>query len=305
MPIDTLLEHPPLQALPGGSLSETWLDQLIHLFLGYVEIGSLVLVFLWVYWRFIRGNQAEPLLRGLLLILLGVMGIWLLARAFHFTLWESLISLGTQLFLVALMMIFQPELRRLLLYIGKTSWLQKVLQSIGLGLDTERTDTLNSEELTRFLQRMGETVRYLSKRQMGALMVIEPPDPNRHELAYQEEFLEQGVLLNARLSSELLITLFHPNTPLHDGACLIRVRGSKVVVAGALLPLTEDPHLSWQYGTRHRAAIGLSETSPCACVVVSEETGMVSFVHEGNIQRTKTIDELKQHLKHYLSPNRL
>jgi diadenylate cyclase len=302
MPFDAMLDQPPSPHLPGVHLSETWIDQLIHVVLSYVEIGSLVLVFLWVYWRFIRGNQAEPLLRGLLLILLGVMGIWLLARAFHFTLWESLISLGTQLFLVGLMMIFQPELRRILLYIGRTSWLQKVLQSLGLGLEQDREiATLNAEEMTRFLQRMGETVRYLSKRQMGALMVIEPMSLNRHELAYQDEFLEQGVLLHARLSAELLITLFHPNTPLHDGACLIRARGSKVVVAGALLPLTEDPHLSWQYGTRHRAAIGLSETSPCACVVVSEETGMVSFVHEGKIQRTKTIEELKQYLKQYLT----
>ena len=107
-----------------------------------------------------------------------------------------------------------------------------------------------------------------------------------------------GVKLDALLSQELLLTIFHPNTPLHDGAVILDK--DKILYAGALLPLTEDPKLSWRYGTRHRAAIGITEISDCACIVVSEETGDVSIATEGVLKKYEDLGNLKTDLERIL-----
>ena len=104
--------------------------------------------------------------------------------------------------------------------------------------------------------------------------------------------------INGILSQELLLTIFHPNTPLHDGAVVIC--NDTVQSAGVLLPLTEDPKLSWRYGTRHRAAIGISEISDCACIVISEETGDVSIAIDGNLKKYDDLGNLKLDLERIL-----
>ena len=111
-------------------------------------------------------------------------------------------------------------------------------------------------------------------------------------------YYDVGTKLNADLSTELLLTIFHPNTPLHDGAVVIN--GPKIISAGVLLPLTEDPKLSWKYGTRHRAAIGMSETSDAACLVVSEETGDVSITLDGTLKKYEDLTTLKADLEQIL-----
>ena len=100
------------------------------------------------------------------------------------------------------------------------------------------------------------------------------------------------------MSTELILTIFHPNTPLHDGAVVIN--GDKIISAGVLLPLTEDPKLSWKYGTRHRAAIGMTETSDAACLVVSEETGDVSVAIDGSLKKYEDLVTLKADLENIL-----
>ena len=107
-----------------------------------------------------------------------------------------------------------------------------------------------------------------------------------------------GTILNADVSTELLLTIFHVNTPLHDGAVVIS--GSKIISAGVLLPLTDDPKLSWKYGTRHRAAIGMTESSNAACLVVSEETGDVSITLDGVLKKYDDIPTLKTDLENIL-----
>ena len=107
-----------------------------------------------------------------------------------------------------------------------------------------------------------------------------------------------GTTLNADISTELLLTIFHINTPLHDGAVVIK--GNKIIAAGVLLPLTEDPKLSWKYGTRHRAAIGMSEVSDSACLVVSEETGDVSVCIDGTLKKYEDLTTLKTDLEKIL-----
>ena len=107
-----------------------------------------------------------------------------------------------------------------------------------------------------------------------------------------------GTILNADVSTELLLTIFHVNTPLHDGAVVIS--GQKIISAGVLLPLTDDPKLSWKYGTRHRAAIGMTESSNAACLVVSEETGDVSITLDGSLKKYDDIPTLKTDLENIL-----
>ena len=134
---------------------------------------------------------------------------------------------------------------------------------------------------------------YLTKTKNGALIVFQK---GVNSGAYSDV----GTKIDAIISTELILTIFHPNTPLHDGAMVIE--GSKIVSAGVLLPLTEDPKLSWRYGTRHRAAIGLSEISDALIIVVSEETGNISIALDGNLKRNYNYTSLKQELNDILSP---
>jgi diadenylate cyclase len=179
-----------------------------------------------------------------------------------------------------LIVIFQPEIRRMLLYLGQPELFGK--QSVGFSTGERKLEYL-VHELT-------ETARYLSKSKTGALIVLESPSQ------VGEHYLEVGTALDALLSTELLLTIFHPRTPLHDGAVVINTE-NRVVAAGVLLPLTEDPKLSWQYGTRHRAAIGLTEVTESYCIVVSEETGTISLVHAGSIEKMAGAEELKKRLE--------
>ena len=135
-----------------------------------------------------------------------------------------------------------------------------------------------------------ESVKYLSKSHTGALIVFQSDLRNTYS--------DVGTKLNADLSTELILTIFHPNTPLHDGAVVIN--GDKIISAGVLLPLTEDPKLSWKYGTRHRAAIGMTENSDAACLVVSEETGDVSVAIDGALKKYDDLITLKTDLESIL-----
>ena len=152
------------------------------------------------------------------------------------------------------------------------------------------TNTLAKYEKIDVIKELIEAVKFLSKSHTGALIVFQSDLSNT--------YYDVGTKLNADVSTELLLTIFHPNTPLHDGAVVIN--GSKIISAGVLLPLTEDPKLSWKYGTRHRAAIGMTETSNAACLVVSEETGDVSVALDGTLKKYEDIVSLKQDLEKIL-----
>ena len=131
----------------------------------------------------------------------------------------------------------------------------------------------------------------MTKTKTGALIVFKKA---MSSMAYSEV----GTIIDAKISTELILTIFHPNTPLHDGAMVIE--GDKIQSAGVLLPLTEDPKLSWKYGTRHRAAIGMSEVSDAACLVVSEETGDVSISMDGMLKKYEDLTTLKSDLESIL-----
>ena len=147
---------------------------------------------------------------------------------------------------------------------------------------------LKEEQKVNVIKELIESVKYLSKTRTGALMVLEREED-------VNSYSDVGIQLDAVLSTELILTIFHPNTPLHDGAVVIS--GDTIKSAGVLLPLTEDPKLSWKYGTRHRAAIGMSEVSDSACLVVSEETGDVSIALDGTLRKYEDITKLKKDLE--------
>ena len=181
---------------------------------------------------------------------------------------------------LSLIVIFQPELRKFLGFLGQVDFVSKLFNS----------NNKPKEQKIDVVKELIESVKFLSKSHTGALIVFQSDLSNT--------YTDVGTILNADLSTELILTIFHPNTPLHDGAVVIN--GDKIISAGVLLPLTEDPKLSWKYGTRHRAAIGMSEVSDAACLVVSEETGDVSIAIDGTLKKYEDLVTLKSDLENIL-----
>lgn len=182
---------------------------------------------------------------------------------------------------LSLIVIFQPELRRFLGFLGQVDFVTRIFNS--------NNDKGKSQKID-VVKELIESVKYLSKSHTGALIVFQSDLRNT--------YYDVGTKLNADLSTELILTIFHTNTPLHDGAIVIN--GDKIISAGVLLPLTEDPKLSWKYGTRHRAAIGMTENSDAACLVVSEETGDVSIAVDGSLKKYEDLVTLKSDLENIL-----
>lgn len=244
-----------------------------------VQVAILTGIIYFIYVRFIRKSHAEQLLKGLFVMLLIFVGMWILANVFHLPMLEHVFAASIQILFIGLIVIFQPELRRMLLFLGQG-------ELFGAAPGTQAPE----EEKAEFLiHELTETVHFLSKSKRGALIVLESAS------SHGGDYLEMGTLLDAKLSTELMLTIFHHNTPLHDGAVVIGP-DNRLVAAGVLLPLTEDPKLSWQYGTRHRAAIGLTEISDSRCVVVSEETGAISLVEDGKLEKLANAEELRKAL---------
>ncbi len=225
----------------------------------------------------IRGTRAEQLIKGLAVLLLatvisgqlGLMTInWLLTRT---------LTLG----LVAIPIVFQPELRR-------------GLESLGRGkLFTRASFFYGEKELDNMLNELNKAVQVLVKKKVGALIVIER-ETGLNEIA------ETGIAIDGQVSAELLVNIFLPRSPLHDGAVIIR--GNRLIAAGCYLPLTENPNLSKELGTRHRAALGVSEHSDAIALVVSEETGVISLTNSGKLTRYLDDKTMKQMLLKLLKP---
>ena len=185
----------------------------------------------------------------------------------------------TQFGITALIVVFQPELRRTLEKVGKTNF-----------------SNLFSSEKDDFQQTAAEIAAAavaMSSRRIGALIVLE-------RNVKIGDIVRTGCEIDSKVSSELLINMFIPNTPLHDGAVIIR--NNRIIAARCILPLTPNETLSMEFGTRHRAALGLSESSDAAIIVVSEETGKISFTLNGNMSRNYTEDTLKKMIIKVLSP---
>jgi len=240
------------------------------------EISILVAAMYFSYKKYIKGTHSEKFVKGIFILIL----LWLFA--------EFLIKIDLQILGVflrtmvmiisfSLVVIFQPELRRFLGYLGQGGFFAKYFNKKTIDEDTSNV-----------VHELIESVKYLKKTRTGALIVLEKEEDD-------SSYPDVGTKINANVTQELLLTIFHPNTPLHDGAVVIR--DDKIVSAGVLLPLTDDPKLSWKYGTRHRAAIGMSEVSEAVCLVVSEETGEVSLTMGGVLKKYEDLSLLKQDIE--------
>lgn len=254
----------------------------IAILVNVFEICVLAFILYYLYQRFIKGTHSENLVRGSLLLVV-MWGISELLIKINLNIFGIFLKTLVQIVSFALIVIFQPELRRFLGYIGQGNLFEKLFLNGGDFINAKQADV--AKELI-------ETIKYLSKSKTGGLIVLQK---DVSSLAQSDV----GVKLNADITQELLLTIFFPKTPLHDGAVVIR--DNKIISAGVLLPLTEDPKLSWRYGTRHRAAIGVSEVYPdCACIVVSEETGDVSIAIDGILKKYEDLGKLKSDLTRIL-----
>ena len=248
----------------------------------FFEILFLAGVLIFCYKKYIRGTHSESLVRGLFVLLI-LWGISELLIKFNIQIIGMFLKMLVTFITVSLIVIFQPEMRRFLGYIGQNDFIVNML----FNKNAEQTA---SNEIN-VVKELIEAIKYLSRTKTGALIVLK----SKGETLNHNDV---GVKLDANLSQELLLTIFHPNTPLHDGAVILDK--DKIIYAGALLPLTEDPKLSWRYGTRHRAAIGITEISDCACIVVSEETGDVSTATAGSLKKYEDLGALKADLERIL-----
>ena len=218
-----------------------------------------------------------------------VIGLGVLFAAYAVSQWlqlytlQWLLSRVSLLVPIALLILFQPELRRMLEQLGRG----------GVSLLGLHFAGLDREARIRLVNDVARAARILGSRKIGALIVLE----RRVGLA---DFIETGIRIDGVATVQLLINIFFPNTPLHDGAVIIR--GDRVAAAGCLLPLTGRPGLSRALGTRHRAAMGVTEETDAVAVVVSEETGSLSLAREGRISRGLTEEELKVSLLGLIGP---
>jgi diadenylate cyclase len=251
-----------------GVLSEIFTDP-VKVILALVDI----LIVAYLFYRIlllIRGTRAEQLLRGLLLLL----GFSVASRYLHLEIVQWLADkLWTMLF-IALPVVFQPELRRALEQLGRGSFFSS---SLARWTDTEV-----------IIHEILDAVNTLARTRTGALIIIERETGIR-------DYVDSGVPVDGVVNSQLLVNIFTPLSPLHDGAVIIS--DGRLARAACFLPLTDNPNLSKELGTRHRAGLGITEVSDALALIVSEETGWISVAREGRLSRNLDEQRLQEILE--------
>ncbi len=258
-----------------GGLFEEFMQNFIRFMstVRFADIVDIAIVAFIVYqgFRLVRETRAEQLVKGILiLVALLQLSSWLGLNTMQYIL-ENTMQLG----FFALLIVFQPELRR-------------GLERIGRGA-AGKIFSFNTREETakNTIEEIAKAVEHLSKNKIGALICME-------RITRLGDIIKTGIAINSAISAELLVNIFVPNTPLHDGAVI--VGSNRILAAACFLPLTHNNDLSKELGTRHRAAIGLSENSDAVVIVVSEETGKISLALNGGLTRNLTVDTLKKAL---------
>ncbi len=249
--------------------------------IGWMDIIDILVVAYVVYKliQFARETRAGQLLKGIvLLVILTQLSGWLQLNTVNFILLNAM-----QVGVLALVIVFQPELRRALDKMGRSSF-----------GNFFKPDTPANYNVFDMISAIKEAAGSLSLSKTGALIVIE----RETKLG---EIIHTGTTIDAEVSAQMLENIFFPNSPLHDGAVILKK--GRIAAASCYLPLTNDDSLSKQLGTRHRAAIGISETADCVAVVVSEETGKISLALGGDLTRNLTPDSLAKWLEKLLLPS--
>ncbi len=233
---------------------------------GWIEILCLAIIFYYLFF-FLKGTRGAPVLTGLVLLFIGLI---VLTRLIHLDALNWLLGRFSVYLAVALLIIFQPEIRRALAELGKQHLFGNAFS--------------NETMVDQIVQATG----YLALRKIGALIAIE-------QAIGMRQVQETGIKLDSAVTPELLAGIFSPYAPLHDGGVIIA--GNRIVAARCMFPLSEQDELGKALGTRHRAAVGLSDETDAVVIVVSEETGVISVSHDGRL--IQNLDE--NHLRRFLS----
>lgn len=249
----------------------------IHI--SFIDILDILLVAFLIFeiFRFIKGTSAMGIFVGVLTLYL----VWVVVRALGMSLLSAIMGQVLGVGVIAIIVIFQPEIRRFLFHFGT-----KYVSNNGKGgkllsfFNRSRGQQISLEaleEITGACRRMSET-------KTGALIVFK-------HVSSLETFIETGDVINANVSRRLIENIFFKNSPLHDGAMVMTP--DKIIAARCTLPITENPNIPARYGMRHRAALGITEATDAEVVVVSEETGEISYVANGQLRTMSSITELR------------
>ncbi|MBM7618012.1 diadenylate cyclase [Weissella uvarum] len=248
-------------------------------FIGNIKLTQVidVLIVWWLIYRLfmlIRGTKAITLLRGVAIVVIVKLVSWFFDLSTISWLTDQIINWGV----IALVVIFQPEIRRGLEHLGRSAFFK---------------NHKNDQDERQFISDLDEAIQYMSKRHIGALISIEMETG-------LEEYMETGIKIDAEMSSQLLIQSFIPNTPLHDGAVIIK--DMRLAVAAAYFPLSDNPTIPKELGTRHRAAVGISEITDALTIVVSEETGGVTITRNAELMQDLSREDYMKYLERQLLP---
>lgn len=237
---------------------------------GFRDLLQILIVAAGAYYvlRLLARTRAIQMLFGLLTLV----GVYFVARLLGLDLIRYIMEMLFQYGAIAALIVFQPELRSALARLGQSRMLR----------------VFSTMEQGEVVEELIEGIERLSRAKIGAIVAIQ------REVGLEEYIAEQGTRIDARISAELLVSLFSPYGPLHDGAVL--VQGDKIIAAGVILPLTQFPVADKSLGTRHRAALGLSEETDALVVVVSEETAQISIAHRGRLERGVDGERLREAL---------
>lgn len=238
----------------------------------------LIGLFIWIVFRFIHRTRGERIVWGIMILGL----IWLIAVGLQLRLVVLVLQVLFTSLIVAIPVVFQPELR---------SGLERLGRSTRLVADWRK---LSQSEIEYLVNEIIQAVKILAKNRFGAIIVLT-------RLAGLREFVDVSEPVFARVGSRLIVSIFYPKSPLHDGAVIIS--GNRILAARATLPLADETDLS--LGTRHRAALGIAEQSDAVSLVVSEETGKISLAYDGKLIRRITHDKLRSELKRLLGKSSL
>ena len=245
--------------------------------LGIIEIIDISLVAILIYqlYKLIKGTVAINIFIGLSAIYL----LWKLVSAFHLQLLSEILGQFIGFGVIILAIVFQQELRKFLMIIGKG----KVIKHKGIfkfNFSKDHENYLNTQAIAKACKHMATT-------KTGAIIIITQID----SLAV---FCESGVEMNAKISEPMIESIFYKNSPLHDGAIIIR--GNKIISARSVLPVSNSDELPERLGMRHRAAVGITEESDAIAIIVSEEKGEISYVKDGDLFTNRTPEQLEQFL---------
>tara|TARA_B100001758_G_C18396158_1_gene606072 strand:+ start:1525 stop:2301 length:777 start_codon:yes stop_codon:yes gene_type:complete len=250
--------------------------------ISFIDLIDIILVSILIYqiYKLIKDTVAI----NIFLALAGIYLIWKLVSVFHFQLLSEILGQFVGLGVLIIAIVFQQELRKSLMLIGKA----KIIKNKGLlrfNLDIKNDNILNISAISKACQNM-------SKKQTGAIIIITQIDD-------LTPFCETGVAMNSKLSHPVLESIFFKNSPLHDGAIIIR--NNVIISARCVLPLSNSSELPDHLGMRHKAAVGITEESDAIAIIVSEETGLISYAKDGQLSKKRTPQQLDQFLNRIFS----